>query len=441
MLETDRPIARVIAAGLLVYSHRPAVFPEGGDSRPLRSCGGDWSGGPNGVEQVNRLFQGRTRAQWSVTLWLALLAAGLVLVGVGIGWDLPGAGAWALLFLILGVAAVGVALWRLRGSAFGVTFAIMEQQTSGNVLISSRRSTGLPDAVVFSGHMGMIIALNGLQDLIGRVTAVTPPGADYRSISRLLQPAHPRARIISATAENAELCAWLEDGEVVRGSMNLENPLPAPIQRVFLSSGASTAEASTSWPVSRGLDEALNTTDFVVFGPGSFFTSVVPFFLVPGLRERLASIKATTIYLCNVMTEPGRTDGWTVSDFIRNFTDYAGFAPQFTVVNRSYPGSNILNRYEVTGSYPVMVTPEEHLDASKVMVGSRLPGSTTLAIGGSTVIEADIIEVINEARLILDPQGGTASEQTVTAIRHDSDKLARILRSLIALTRAQPVVS
>ena len=124
-----------------------------------------------------------------------------------------------------------------------------------------------------------------------------------------------------------------------------------------------------------------------------------------------------------------------MGDFIRNFIKFAGFAPEFTIVNRSYPGSNMLSRYEVTGSYPVMVTPEEHIDASKVVLGNRFPGSTTLNIAGSTVLEADIIEVATESRLTLDPERGTTIEQTVSVIRHDPDKLARVLRNIISQAR------
>ncbi len=336
----------------------------------------------------------------------------------------------------VGIVLVGLAGWQLRRTSFGITLSIVEQQSPGHVLVTRQPTAGLPSAVVFSGHMGLLIMLNALQDSVGRLLAVPPSGSDFRTIARLIRTSHSDARVVSATAENAQLCAELTNGEIVSGAGALEDGVPAPIRRVYLSSNSKDG-AVPDWPVSQELQEAISAAGLIVFGPGSFFTSVLPSLLVTGVRDRIAAAKASTVLICNVMTEPGRTDGWTVSDFIRTFSDYAGFPPHFTIVNRSYPGSNILSRYEVTGSYPIMVTPEEHLDASKVVLGSHFPGSTTLSIGGSTVIEADIIEVINESRLTLDPEGGTTREQTVSVIRHDSEKLGRVIRNIIVQSRSQ----
>ncbi len=84
-----------------------------------------------------------------------------------------------------------------------------------------------------------------------------------------------------------------------------------------------------------------------------------------------------------------------------------------------------------------MVTPEEHIDSAKIMLGGRFPGSTTLKIHGSTVIEADVIEVATETRLTLDTEGGSTSEHTVSVIRHDPDKLAQVLRGIVTETRSR----
>src|SRR5579884_1616018 len=305
------------------------------------------------------------------------------------------------------------------------------------MVLSAVSRQGLPDATLFSGHMGLLIVLNALSDSVGRVAAVPAVGSDYRTIGRLVRTSHPDARVMFATPENVQLCARLTDGQVVAGAAEIERDLHQPVEELFLSSDSRTPADTSSWAVPQELDTAIKSSDLIVFGPGSFYSSVVPCLLVPKLRERLAAARAATIFICNVMTEPGRTDGWTVTDFISRFRDFAGFAPQYTIVNRSYPGSHILNRYEVTGSFPIMVTPEEHIDASKVVLGGSFPGSTMLNIAGSTVIEADIMDVINETRLTLDPELGTASEQTVTVIRHDSTKLARALRGIIAQTRAR----
>ena len=389
-------------------------------------------------------------------MWLAVLGIGLLLLGAGLGVAvldiarhiLPGQFLDDVTLRFLGkipqgiiVFGVGIllilgALWQLNRSSLGVTLSIVENQP-GSVFVSRPTGRGLPSAVVFSGHMGLLVILNALRDSAGRLVAVPPPGSDFRNIGRLVRASHPDARVVSATAENAQLVARLTTGQLVVGASQIEHDLHEPIADVFLSSDGQSEAATDNWPLTQELDSAVSTAGLIIFGPGSFYTSVVPSLLATRLRDRIAASKAATVFVCNIMTEPGRTDGWTVSDFIENFRRFAGFAPTYTVVNRSYPGSNILNRYEVTKSYPIMVTPEEHIDSSKVVLGGRFPGSTTLSIGGSTVIEADIIEVIKENRLTIDPDFGQSSEQTVTVIRHDSEKLARVLRGIIAQGRSQ----
>ena len=56
---------------------------------------------------------------------------------------------------------------------------------------------------------------------------------------------------------------------------------------------------------------AIARADLVVLGPGSLYTSVIPNALVPEVREALAETRAWVVYVCNVMTEPGETDGYT----------------------------------------------------------------------------------------------------------------------------------
>ncbi len=396
------------------------------------------------------------RAEWSVNIWLVILAAGVMLLGAGLGEGalnvlrhiLPGnvlddislrfAGkiVQGLVILGFGTLLIVLALWQLHRSRYGITLSLVEQQSTGPVVINPITRQGLPNVTVFSGHMGLLIVLNALSDSAGRLVAVPAVGSDYRTIGRLVRTSHPDARVLFATAQNVDLCARLSNGEVVVGASEIERDLGDTISDLFLASEGSNSEETSAWPVTQDLEAAVDSSDMIVFGPGSFFTSVIPSLLVPRLRDRIAGSKAATVFICSIMTEPGRTDGWTVGDYIARFRDFAGFAPQYTVVNRSYPGSNILNRYEVTGSFPIMVTPEEHIDASKVVLGGSFPGSTILTIGGSTVIEADIIDVINETRLTLDPERGTSTEETVTVIRHDSAKLARALRGIITQTRS-----
>jgi len=385
----------------------------------------------------NRLVIRRPKSGAAINFWLTVLGGALLCVGSGLTllvlkhWT-PGA-----ILSAIGLVAGAAAAIQLSQSQFRLTLSLVEQGVPGEMLVTRQAGHGLPDIVLFSGHMGLLITLQALRDLSEHLVAVPAPGGDFRTISGLLRASHQNVRVVTATAENARLCARLSDGELVVGMDNLERSVSGSIEEIFLSSDGQTPATVEALPLGQDLEGALRSADLLIFGPGSFYTSVVPSFLVPKLPEQLGAASVPKVFICNVMTEPGRTDGWTVADYIENFAKFAGFVPTYTIVNRSYPGSNMLSRYEVTGSYPVMVTPEEHIDSSKVILGTRLGGSTTLNIAGSTVVEADIIEVATEKRLTVDSERGTTSEQTVSVIRHDPDKLARALRSLLPPARGQ----
>jgi uncharacterized cofD-like protein len=371
-----------------------------------------------------------------INLWLAVAGGSMLFIGSGITLLALKKWEFGIVMLAVGVIGAGFAVFQLNRSQFRLTLSLFDQGSPGEILVTRQAGHGLPNLVVFSGHMGLLIILQALRDLSDHLVAVPAPGGDYRTIAGLLRASHQDVRVVSATAENARLLAHMSDGQTVVGMGDLErNTSGGAIQELFLTSDGQTPAPDEALPISPDLEGFLDTADLLIFGPGSFYTSVVPALLVPKLRERLAGCSAPTVFMCNVMTEPGRTDGWTVADYVMNFQKFAGFVPTYTVVNRSYPGSNMLSRYEVTGSYPVMVTPEEHIDSSKVSLGTRLGGSTTLNIAGSTVIEADIIEVATEKRLTVDAGHGTTSEHTVSVIRHDPEKLARVLLVLISQSR------
>ena len=79
--------------------------------------------------------------------------------------------------------------------------------------------------------------------------------------------------------------------------------------------------------------EALREADAVVIGPGSLYTSVLPNFLVPGLAAAVAAASAPKIFVCNVATQVGETDGMSASDHLTAFEHWSGVAPSHVVVN------------------------------------------------------------------------------------------------------------
>jgi uncharacterized cofD-like protein len=150
--------------------------------------------------------------------------------------------------------------------------------------------------------------------------------------------------VLPATLGVVRLCAELEDGSIVEGESNISQA-KAPIKRIFF-------DPARAEP----LDEviaAIRDADAIVLGPGSLYTSILPNFLVAGIAREVAAAHGVKIYVCNVMTQPGETDGMTAADHVKALFDGAGEPVcDFVVVNDEAP-SRLLAAYAQEGQVPV----------------------------------------------------------------------------------------
>lgn len=126
-------------------------------------------------------------------------------------------------------------------------------------------------------------------------------------------------RVLPVTLENVQLCAQLQNGQVVSG----ESEIP----RVVQETGCGIEKVMLNPPNSKTLQEvieAIYAADIIVMGPGSLFTSVLPDLIVPGVTESIRNSGALKIYAANMMTQPGETDNYTVSDHVRVILQHCG---------------------------------------------------------------------------------------------------------------------
>jgi uncharacterized cofD-like protein len=106
--------------------------------------------------------------------------------------------------------------------------------------------------------------------------------------------------------------------------------------------------------------KAILEADAIVLGPGSLYTSILPNLVIPEVAENLALSRAVKIYVCNVMTQPGETDFFTVSDHVRALFKHT--APNFVhyvMVNKEKVPTRLLARYAAFGQEPVVVDDAE----------------------------------------------------------------------------------
>lgn len=116
-----------------------------------------------------------------------------------------------------------------------------------------------------------------------------------------------KGQIFPSTLCDVTLAAELANGEYVQGETNISSA-NSKIKRLWLE-----PDVVTTLP---DVISAIANADIITIGPGSLFTSLLPNLLVPGLVDAIASSKAQKIFICNVMTQPGETDGFSALDHL-----------------------------------------------------------------------------------------------------------------------------
>ncbi|MEG4070279.1 YvcK family protein [Microcoleus sp. Pol11C2] len=159
-----------------------------------------------------------------------------------------------------------------------------------------------------------------------------------------------RGEVLPATLSDVSLWAELADGRRIEGESSITKA-----NGQILKIGCTPANPPALPRAVEGLREA----DFIIIGPGSLYTSVIPNLLVPEIADAIANSEVPRIYVCNIMTQPGETDGYSVADHIRAI-DRACGRPLFdaVVVQGKVPSAKALIRYSQEDSYPVVLDRE-----------------------------------------------------------------------------------
>ena len=149
--------------------------------------------------------------------------------------------------------------------------------------------------------------------LLATLTKVTGDFAlALEEVTKLLRV---RGRILPSTLTNVTLFARTVDGDLIQGEAEIPHA-KAPIHMVSLE----PPKAKAYPPAVQAIAEA----DMVLLGPGSLYTSVMPNLLVSGIADSVRSSKAIKVYICNVVMQPGETDGYSVEDHYRTIARLVG---------------------------------------------------------------------------------------------------------------------
>lgn len=209
-----------------------------------------------------------------------------------------------------------------------------------------------------------------------------------------------RGQVLPVTLYNTHLCAELEDGTILEQEYNVRALNKPPIKRVFLQhDDIVTSEACA---------EALRQADLITLGPGSLFTTDIACLLVRGIAEGIRSSRAVRVFIANTTTQPGQTDGLSLSRHVAEIRHYlGGDGIDYVLINNASPPPAVVQHYASQNVYLLEPTPAE-IEAIRQM--------------GVTPIVGPFADVDAGPRNLWQKQD---------SIRHDPRKVADALLSLL----------
>ena len=407
------------------------------------------------------LYPGMRVKRWILfcALGLLLVGSGSIMAGLGLtkdpvhrGWLSTGA-----VILVIGIGVMISGMRRMVKSLMEVLLPAQREHQLVDLVYRQRQLEKGPKVAVIGGGTGLATLLTGLKQYTSNIAAIVtvaddggssgrlradfdmPPPGDLRNCLVALADAEPlmrdlfqyrfdegselrghnfgnlfitamlrvtgdfeaairessrvlaiRGRVLPATPQPVQLVATLSDGRQVTGETNISRA-GSRIQRLWL-------EPSSCEPSAEVL-ETLAQADVIVLGPGSLYTSIIPNLLVRGMRDALQASRAAKVYICNVMTQYSETDGYSAADHVEAMLEYT--APRlidYCIVNTAPVPPSLLARYREEHAAPVVV------DLAR------------LRALGCDVIEERVISTQNY-------------------VRHDSERLAKIIVNTIAAAK------
>ncbi len=167
------------------------------------------------------------------------------------------------------------------------------------------------------------------------ITAMTQvTGSFERAVAESSRVLAVRGQVMPSTLENITVCAEMANGEVVRGESRITQ-YRGRIRRIFLD--PERPEAYDPAII------AILSADLIVLGPGSLYTSVIPNVLVNGIAHAIRFSHAVKVYVCNVTTQRGETEGFRAVDHVRALYDHVeGPLVDYVLVNDNFePGRRL----------------------------------------------------------------------------------------------------
>ncbi len=159
----------------------------------------------------------------------------------------------------------------------------------------------------------------------------------FKELNKILNISH---QVLPATLDNSKVCAKLEDGSIIEGETNIDickHDGNLKIEEVFLKPKARA--------YSKAL-EAISEADKVVIGPGDLYSTLAQILLAEGMSSAIREAKGQVIYVCNLMTKHGETNGFHVEDFTREIEKLLEGKVDKVIYNDAFPEKERVEEYK-----------------------------------------------------------------------------------------------
>ncbi|MDB9423693.1 YvcK family protein [Microcystis aeruginosa CS-564/01] len=227
-----------------------------------------------------------------------------------------------------------------------------------------------------SGHSFGNLFISAMTEITGDLEQAIDASAKVLAI---------RGKVLPATLTDVSLWAKLADGRIIEGESKITEAM-GQIHQI----GCHPADP-VALPAALA---AIKEADYIIIGPGSLYTSIIPNLLVPAIRQALAEVTVPRVYVCNIMTQPGETDNYSVADHLRAIEGVCEERVFDAVLaQRTAPSPQSLQLYAQEHSHPVFLDREE--------VGKM----------GYRIVLANVM----------------AEDEVTAKVRHDPQRLARVL--------------
>lgn len=206
------------------------------------------------------------------------------------------------------------------------------------------------------GHAFGNLFLTALEKMTGSFTGGIELASELLNITGIVEPITPT---------NVTLAMKSHEGEITKGEFAIsDKDFGSEKPELWLEPDAEASPKALA---------AIGQADMVVIAPGNLYGSLAPALIVPGIGEALAKTKAMTVYVCNLVTKPGQTDGFMVHDFATEIERLAGTKFLDAVLfNTQMPDDDLLAKYARDGELSVTYNEEKLQKAPYNAAGANL---------------------------------------------------------------------